>query len=170
MFRVVRLLPELEGNEQLYVARLMAPMTDEQAEHFAFVYRERRKKPGLTLGLTFLAFAGACGVQRFYLGQAVWGLVYLLTFGLFFLGTVHDLLRHRHLTERRNRRLADEVAALVRHVMPGSRHAPETASSETAPRAESPRARRRPVAPEVPMDASPAPSAYRPAPRARRVF
>ena len=49
MAKVIKYAPELDGEEQLYVAKLMKDMTEEQAEHFARVYRERRKDPELML-------------------------------------------------------------------------------------------------------------------------
>jgi TM2 domain-containing membrane protein YozV len=37
-----------------------------------------------------LTFLGVFGVHRFYLGKWFTGLLYLLTFGLFFLGVIYD--------------------------------------------------------------------------------
>lgn len=37
-----------------------------------------------------LTFLGVFGVHRFYLGKWVTGLLYLLTFGLFFIGVIYD--------------------------------------------------------------------------------
>jgi len=121
MSRILRLLPELEGDEQIYVARLMREMTDEQAEQFAHIYRERRRKPGLTLGLALIGFVGFAGIHRFALDQILMGVLYLLTAGFCFIGTLVDLFQHRQLTFSFNRKKADEAALLVARAFPKSK-------------------------------------------------
>lgn len=111
-------MPELQGDEQLYIAALMKDMSEEQAEQFARVYRTRRKDPTLTLMLALLGFIVVAGVHRFNLGQVGMGLLYLFTGGLCVVGTVVDLFNHRNLTWEHNRKQADEVALLVRNVFP----------------------------------------------------
>lgn len=114
MARVLRYLPEIEGDEQIHVARLMKPMTDEEAEEFAHAYRQRRKDPKLTLAAALLGFAGIAGIERFYVDQLFMGLLFLFTGGLCLVGTVIDVLNHRGLTYEYNRKLAGDVAAMVR--------------------------------------------------------
>lgn len=118
MSRVLKLLPELEGEEQVHVARLMNEMSDEQAEQFAHIYRQRRRNPTLTLGLALIGFAGFAGIHRFALEQILMGLLYLFTAGLCFIGTIVDLFRHQGLTFEYNRKKADEVALLVARTFP----------------------------------------------------
>ena len=43
MSKVIKYMPELQGDEQLTIARIMTEMTEEQAEQFSRVYRQRRK-------------------------------------------------------------------------------------------------------------------------------
>ncbi|PSQ93656.1 MAG: hypothetical protein BRD52_00600 [Bacteroidetes bacterium SW_4_67_19] len=113
--RVLQYLPELKGEEQLHVARLMKPMDDEEARQFAAVYRERRKDPVMVLLLVAvgLTIVGS-GFQRFYLEQIGMGVLYLFTGGLCMVGTIVDAINYKGLTRRYNRRQADEVASLVR--------------------------------------------------------
>ncbi len=87
MSKVIKYLPEIEGDEQVFVARLLKDMTEEQAEQFANVYRTRRKDETTTLILAVLGFVVVAGVHRFYLGQIGMGLAYLLTAGFCFIGT-----------------------------------------------------------------------------------
>ncbi|MCO4783152.1 MAG: TM2 domain-containing protein [Candidatus Cloacimonetes bacterium] len=42
--------------------------------------------------LTCLSFFGFSGVQRFYLGKPISGIIWFLTGGLFFMGTLYDLI------------------------------------------------------------------------------
>lgn len=120
MSKVIKYLPELQGEEQLAVAHLITDMTDEQAEQFANVYRQRRKDPTMTLMMALLAFIGISGVHRFYLGQIGMGLAYLITFGFCFIGTIVDLFNYRSLTDTYNENEALQVSALIRGAFPPS--------------------------------------------------
>lgn len=113
MSRVIRYLPELEGNEQVEVASLMRGMSDEQVEQFAHVYRSRRKDPQTVLLLTLLGLFVVAGVQRFYVGQIGMGVLYLLTGGLCFVGTIVDIVKHKEIAAEHNVKQAREAAALI---------------------------------------------------------
>lgn len=126
MAKVIKYTPELEGEEQLYVAQLMKDMTDEQAEHFANVYRQRRKDSDLILFTDLVGFLGVAGIHRFILGQVGMGLLYFLTAGFCGIGTIVDLFMHKQLTQKFNRKKADEVAYLISHVIDASKDRDDT--------------------------------------------
>ncbi len=118
MSKVIKYLPELEDEEQLYVAQLMKSMTEEQAEHFARVYRERRKDPNVTLLAALAGFLGLAGGGRFYLNQVGMGVLYLLTGGLCVIGTIIDIIQHKKMTRKYNEKKADEASILIRGAFP----------------------------------------------------
>lgn len=113
MSKVLQYLPELEDEEQLYVAQLLKGMTEKQAQQFAHVYLARRRDPMHILLLALAGFVGIAGAHRFYLEQIGMGILYLLTGGLCVIGTIIDLVNYKDLAFRYNRSKADEVAALV---------------------------------------------------------
>ena len=113
MSNVLEYLPQLEGDEQVYVAELINGMSDEEAEQFAHIYRERRKDPQLILILALVGFVAVAGVHRFVIDEIGMGLLYLFTAGLCFIGTIVDVVNYKSIAFRYNRRQADEVAALV---------------------------------------------------------
>lgn len=119
MSKVLKYMPELEGEEQVEVALLMKPMNEEQAERFAHVYRQRRKDPTLTLITALGGFFGVAGIQRFLLGQVGMGLLYFFTAGLCLVGTVVDLANHKNLTYKYNAVQANEIANLIHRALPG---------------------------------------------------
>lgn len=130
MSKVIRYMPELQGDEQVRVAQWMKDMTEEQAEHFAHVYRQRRKDDTVTLITTLVGFFALAGVQRFYLNQVGMGLLYLFTAGFCFIGTIVDIFNHKTMTARYNIEQADEVAYLIKGAFPD---APRALEAENRP-------------------------------------
>ena len=116
MSKVLRHLPELDGDEQIEGARLLNDMSDEQAEHSARIHRSRRRKSVHILILTAVGFIGAAGLQRFYVEEFALGLVYLFTGGLCLTGTLYDIIKYEEIAARYNRDVALEVAETVRAV------------------------------------------------------
>jgi len=120
MSKVIKYMPELQGDEQLTIARIMTDLTEEQAEQFARVYRERRKDETTVLLTTLLVFVGFAGINRFYLGQTGMGLAYLFTAGFCLIGTIVDLFNYKSLTGSYNERQALDVNMLIQGAFPSS--------------------------------------------------
>ncbi len=120
MSKIIKYLPELQGDEQLVVAQVITEMTEEQAEQFARVYRQRRKDETTVLMTTLAAFLGVAGLNRFYLGQIGMGLAYLLTAGFCLIGTIVDIFNFKSLTASYNEKQALEVGMLIRGAFPAS--------------------------------------------------
>ena len=103
-------MPELEGEELLFVGNLVKGMTDTQADTFAIAYRAQRRNPSTVLLLTLLGFVFIAGVGRFYLEQVGMGLVYFLTGGFCGIGTIIDVVNYRKLTFEHNSLKAQALA------------------------------------------------------------
>ena len=114
MANVFQYLPDLDGDELAYVNMLVTPMSDEQAQQFAMMYRSRRKDPQMILLLTLVGFLGFAGIQRFVLGQIGMGILFLLTLGFCYIGVIVDLVNYRKLASEYNQAQAYEVATLMR--------------------------------------------------------
>lgn len=114
MARVIDVLPEISGEEMLYVQALIKDLDDEKAGRFASVYRTRRKDPQLILITALLGFVGFAGVHRFIMGQIGMGILYFFTAGLCLIGTIMDLVNHRKLTFEHNQKIANEVLSMIR--------------------------------------------------------
>ncbi len=113
MANVLRHLPELEGMELGYIQGLMKNMDEDQASLFAQVYRARRKDAQMILILTLIGFFGFAGLHRFILGQIGLGILYILTLGLCFIGTIVDLVNYKSLAYEYNIRMAHETLAMI---------------------------------------------------------
>lgn len=114
MPNIFQILPELEGEEMVFVQGLIKDFNDNQAMQFANMYRARRKDPQTILLVTLLGFLGIAGVQRFMLNQIGMGLLFLFTAGLCFIGTIIDLVNHKKLAFEYNQNVAQQTAILVK--------------------------------------------------------
>lgn len=113
MAQVIDHLPEIEGDEALYIDKIFSELTDEQASKFSSVYRSRRKDPQIILISCILGFFMIAGVHRLILNQIGMGLLYIFTGGLCLIGTVVDLVNYKDLTFEYNRQVAREVHSYI---------------------------------------------------------
>ena len=113
MAKVTDILPEIYGEEMMYVQTIIERMDDEKARSFANAYRSRRKDPNIILISTLLGFAGFAGIQRFLTGDILLGLIYLFTAGLCFIGTIVDLVNHQKIAGDANKKIATEIASII---------------------------------------------------------
>lgn len=115
MAKVTDVLPEITGEEMVYVQGLIKDMGDDQARNFATIYRARRKDPQVILLTALLGFVVVvAGVHRFIIGQIGMGLLYLFTAGLCFVGTIIDLVNYQRLAFEYNSKVANEVNITTR--------------------------------------------------------
>ncbi|MBN22021.1 MAG: hypothetical protein CL678_12140 [Bdellovibrionaceae bacterium] len=85
----------------------LIPKMDEEAD-LTFLEGEL----DYTLGWAFLTFLGVFGVHKMYMGKWLWGVLYLLTGGIFFLGVIYDFWTlNEQLDEvnRNNARLREAI-------------------------------------------------------------
>jgi TM2 domain-containing membrane protein YozV len=115
MPNVMQILPELQGDEMVYVQGLLKDMSEQQAQQFAMMYRARRKDPQTLLLLTLLGFIGIAGVQRFIVDQVGMGLLYLFTAGICGIGTIIDLVSHKKIAFEYNQKQAMQISVMTRN-------------------------------------------------------
>lgn len=114
MANVLHYIPDADPEEIGYLNMLISPMTEEQAQQFAMMYRHRRKESSMILILALVGFLGFNGIHRFVVGNVAMGVLYMLTFGICGVGTIIDLVNHRKITSEFNQKQAYEVATTMR--------------------------------------------------------
>lgn len=114
MANIFELMPMLQGEELAYIQNIIKDMNEDQQRLFANVYNVRRKDPQLILLLAVVGFVGIAGIHRFVVGQIGMGLLYLLTAGLCFIGTIVDLVNYKRIAFEHNMMVALEVSKIVK--------------------------------------------------------
>lgn len=114
MANIYELLPEIVGEEQMYISSIVKNMDDKQAFQFANIYRARRKDPQIILLVTLVGFLGISGIQRFLTDQIGLGILYLLTGGICMIGTIIDLVNYRKIAFEYNQKQANQVAVMIK--------------------------------------------------------
>ena len=97
-----------------YIRDLLQGVSEEDTKVFASVYRVRRRDPQTVLLFAVVGLFVIPGIQRFYVNQIGMGILYFLTIGLFFIGSIVDIVNYRKLALRYNRGVAGEALAAVR--------------------------------------------------------
>lgn len=107
-------LPGLEQEELTYLQSLMKEMSEEQQRNFFMVYQGKRKDPQVVLICAIVGLVCIPGLQRFITGQIGMGILYLLTAGLCFIGSIVDLVNNKRMALEYNQKAAYEAANLSR--------------------------------------------------------
>ncbi len=113
MTKIYELMPDIQGEEMMFLQNLTKNYEDEKLRNFANMYRARRKDPQLILLLCLLGFLGFAGVHRFILNQIGMGILYFFTAGLCFIGTIVDLVNYKNLCFTFNRQIASEINHII---------------------------------------------------------
>ncbi|MBC8112426.1 MAG: TM2 domain-containing protein [Verrucomicrobia bacterium] len=106
---LLMLIPGMELEESMLIKDATAVLTPEQVQMFAAIYNGKRKKRETILITTLIGFVAIAGIQRFILNQIGMGILYLLTGGLCFIGTIIDLINHHQMTDEYNRTMIAEA-------------------------------------------------------------
>ncbi len=114
MANVMQLLPEIDGEEMMYIQTILKDHSDQQASQFAMMYRSRRRDPQTILLVTIVGFLGFAGIQRFMTDQIGMGVLYFFTMGLCFIGTIIDLVNYKKIAFDFNQMQAQQLAAMLK--------------------------------------------------------
>ncbi len=114
MANVLEVLPEIFGEEQAYLSGMINDLDNDKAIMFANAYRARRRDPQTILLVALVGFLGVAGVQRFLVDQIGMGILYLLTGGLCFIGTIVDMVNYKKIALEYNIIQAQQIAQVIR--------------------------------------------------------
>jgi len=107
------MIPGIEANELAYLQIITKDLNDDQLQTFAALYNGERKKSDMILIGGVIGLLGIGGIQRFMIGQIGMGILYLLTMGLCYIGTIIDLVNYKKLTFEFNQQAANNIMQAV---------------------------------------------------------
>jgi hypothetical protein len=111
---IMNLIKGLSTDEKLYLENLIDDMEDEEKQMFLIQYKVKRRNPFVFILLTLFGFLGIAGFQRFYSKDYLMGFLYLFTLGLFFIGSIFDLVSFYRITFASNLKTAEQTAFQIR--------------------------------------------------------
>lgn len=121
--RILMMFPDMDSEELYNLQALMQGMTENEQQQFLAVYKGKRRERMLMLILAIVGFFGPAGIHRLISGDIGLGILYFLTVGLCFIGTIVDIINIREITLKYNLSQATESANMVK-IMSG-RHQPQ---------------------------------------------
>ena len=101
-------MPGLDYEELVFLENLTKSLTEDQLKLFISIYNGKRKGPDMILIGGIIGLLGIGGVQRFMVNQIGMGILFLLTAGLCYIGTIVDLVNYKKLAFEYNREMANE--------------------------------------------------------------
>lgn len=107
-------LPGITPQEYGYLQTATNGLTEQQVRTFLMMYSGKRKTPSDMLIFTLIGLLGIAGIQRFIVGQIGMGILYFLTCGLCFIGTIVDLINHKELAFEYNQKMVFESLQMVK--------------------------------------------------------
>ncbi len=107
-------LPGITPEEYAYLQQATTGLNEQQFRTFLMVYSSKRKNPSDMLIFCLIGLFCIPGLQRFIVGQIGMGILYLVTVGLCFIGSVIDVVNHKVLAFEYNQKMAFESLQMIR--------------------------------------------------------
>lgn len=111
--KILIAIPDITPEEMMYVMNVVKGLKEDDIDQFLFLYKGKRKNTQEIMIMTLIGFLGVAGIQRFMVKQTGMGIVFLLTLGFCYIGTIVDLVNHKSLANNYNQQMALESAQLM---------------------------------------------------------
>jgi TM2 domain-containing membrane protein YozV len=112
--QMLMMMPGLQPEELMFLQGVMNELTEQQQRQFLMMYQGKRKDLQTMTILTAIGFFGIAGIQRFITGDIALGVIYFLTCGFCFIGTIIDLVNIKRMTNDFNQKQAIDAATMVK--------------------------------------------------------
>ena len=101
-------LSGISAEEMTFLQQATNDLNENQQKYFMMIYTGKRKSPQDVLIFCIVGLCLVPGLQRFMVGQIGMGILYLLTIGLCFIGSIVDLVNYKSLALEYNKAAAYE--------------------------------------------------------------
>lgn len=110
------MIPGIDHEEFQFVKEISKDLHENQLNTFLSIYNGKRQKPDMILIGALIGLLGIGGVQRFMLNQIGMGILFLLTLGLCYIGTIVDIVNHKRLALEYNQQMAYEALRMTQSI------------------------------------------------------
>ena len=110
---LLKYLYDVSPEELLTINSRIKQYTSDEITQFCILYRSKRRDPQLILVLTLLGLFGVAGIHRFILGHIGLGILYFLTIGLCWIGTIVDAVNYKNLSLEYNSKMIAETMMIL---------------------------------------------------------
>lgn len=111
--KILMVIPDVTPDEMMFLTNVMNGLDEQGIDQFLFLYKGKRKGTQEVMLMTLIGFLGIAGIQRFMLKQIGMGIIFLLTLGFCYIGTIIDLVNHKSLAADYNQQMAIESMQLM---------------------------------------------------------
>ncbi len=113
---LLKYLYDISPEELLTINSRVKQYSPDEITQFCILYRSKRRDPQLILVLTLLGLFGVAGIHRFILGHIGLGILYFLTIGLCWIGTIVDAVNYKRLSLEYNSKMIAESMMILNMV------------------------------------------------------
>lgn len=107
------MLPGIDHEEMVWLEELTKQYDPNTRQKFLMLYQNRRKDPQTILITCLVGLLGVGGIHRFLLDQILMGILFFITCGFCFIGTIIDAINYRRLTWEYNKKVSLEIASMM---------------------------------------------------------
>lgn len=112
--QIFNMIPGVDPEEINFLKQMASELREDQVNTFLQIYVGRRIKPDNILIGALVGLLGIGGVQRFMVNQIGMGILFLLTAGLCYIGTIVDIVNYKKLALEENQNKAYEALQMAR--------------------------------------------------------
>lgn len=114
--KTFNMIPGIDLEEFQFLKGVTKELREDQMQTFLSIYNGKRQKPDTVLICALIGLLGVGGVQRFLLGQIGMGILFLLTVGLCYIGTIVDIVNYKRLALEYNQEMAYESVRMTQSI------------------------------------------------------
>ncbi len=112
--RIFKILPSLDHEELVFLENITQELPDAKLQTFISIYNGKRKGSDTILIGAVIGLLGIGGIQRFMVNQIGMGILFLLTLGLCYIGTIVDLVNYKKIAFEHNQKMAFEALQITK--------------------------------------------------------
>lgn len=106
-------IPGIESDEMMILINQIQQLPEEKQNMFLSVYKSKRKDPQMILIMALIGLLGVAGIHRFFMNHIGMGILYLLTAGVCYIGTIIDLVNYKKISLEYNSGQILETSKMV---------------------------------------------------------